>query len=249
VGLYPAHVTEGWLEVSVGMTYPKDVRTAVVGAYYPRAIAVADGARAKAQSAYTIASAIAAALVAAGILTDLGERAWYVQLAALAALAAWLLTAVLFMQAVAEPVNLSLPSLIPTADGFIDAVLAAARKEREAIEHRVVIATFATVGAVILTVLAFVLVVAIPITTSVHGTVLLTEEGVSTIEKTCNRPVATIAGELDPGALTDRYVPIELDAGTCADDSVVVRLPQRFVLAVRDSQVQQTPSPSPSSST
>jgi hypothetical protein len=68
---------------------PTVVRDAVVNAYYPRALAVPDAARSRAQAAYTIASAIAAALVAAGVFGNLDQRPELVQGLGVAALVGW----------------------------------------------------------------------------------------------------------------------------------------------------------------
>ena len=118
------------------MSYPKEVRTAVSGAFYPRALAAADTARTRAQSGYTIASAVAAALVAAGILTDICDQQLPIQVLALLSIAAWVVTAILFMWSVAVPVELALPAVLPSADAFVDAVLGNARTERDELNKR-----------------------------------------------------------------------------------------------------------------
>jgi MFS family permease len=215
------------------MTYPKDVRTAVVGAYYPRAVAAADAARTRAQSAYAIASAVAAALVAAGILTDIGDRPEWVQILGLAALAAWLVTAVLFMAAVAEPVQLTLPARLPDADHFIDAVLENVRQERAALEGRLGPAIVGTKIAVLLTVVAFLLVLFVPEeATTTNVSVVLNDKGAASIEALCGTSAITVTGQVDLSTLAEKYVPVTLNAESCGGQSMTVRLPQRYVVAV-----------------
>src|SRR5437588_326206 len=70
---------------------------ATLNAYYPALIASADAARARAQVAYTIASATAAALVAAGVLTNIAAAPFWVRLLGTASLIAWITVAALFM--------------------------------------------------------------------------------------------------------------------------------------------------------
>jgi hypothetical protein len=102
------------------VTIPKGVRDAVVATYYPRSIAVADAVRSRAQSAYTISSAIGTVLLAAGVLSGIATKPLIVQILGLASLASWFLSALLFMRAVAEPVPLNVGPEQPTAEAFVN---------------------------------------------------------------------------------------------------------------------------------
>jgi hypothetical protein len=82
----------------------------VVAAYWPRALAAADAARARAQAGFTVASAIATGLVAAGIFTNAAERAHAARDIGAAALALWLGAMLLFLRAIAEPAIDSTPT-------------------------------------------------------------------------------------------------------------------------------------------
>jgi hypothetical protein len=80
-----------------------------IAAYWPRALAAADAARARAQAGFTVASAIATGLVAAGIFTNAADRASAARDIGAAALALWLGTMLLFLRAIAEPAVESAP--------------------------------------------------------------------------------------------------------------------------------------------
>src|SRR6476620_3952112 len=81
------------------------VVSAIIDAYYPLVVSLPEKARSRAQAAYGVASAIAAALVALGIFGKVGERPLAVQVLGLIALCAWLVTALLFMRAVSQSVE------------------------------------------------------------------------------------------------------------------------------------------------
>jgi hypothetical protein len=72
----------------------------ISSSHWPRALAAADSARARAQSGFTVASAIATALVAAGIFTDITDRANPARWVGAAALSLWLAAMLLFLLAV-----------------------------------------------------------------------------------------------------------------------------------------------------
>lgn len=69
----------------------------IVGAVYPAMLSEPTTVRARAQTAYTIASAIAAALVTAGVVAKIKEFPAVVQVFGVLAVATWLLAAGLFI--------------------------------------------------------------------------------------------------------------------------------------------------------
>jgi hypothetical protein len=140
---------------------PPAVRDAIVAAYYPRALSSPDAARSRAQAGYTIASAIAAALVAAGVLGDVESQGAVVQALGLSAIILWMTSAWLYMLAVAVPVRL-VEGLRLTEDAFVDTTLSNAKAERDEVDLRQGRARLASFGAVLLTVVAFAAALYIP---------------------------------------------------------------------------------------
>jgi len=209
---------------------PTDVRDAVVGAYYPRALAIPDAARTRAQAGYAIASAIAAALVAAGVFGGLDERTGVVQALGLAALVAWLTAAGLYQVAVSAPFIEARPTQ-NTVQEFVFAALDAARAERERIDRwqeraRVVgwIAAGLTVAALVSALLHT------PSTMS-SGTLTLTPVGAQVVGTVCGGRSAKIAGELDPDSLEKEFVTLTVDGTACGGRERVIAVPRSHVLA------------------
>src|SRR4051794_30312353 len=137
------------------MSIPKDVRDAVVIAYYGRVMTGSAGARARAQAAYGIASAIAVGVIAAGLFGGLSERPGIVQFGALAALMAWLVAAALFLHAVASPFETAVTPQ-QDVDVFVGRVLDVVRQERATIDNWQRRAQLASAVAAIVTVATFV---------------------------------------------------------------------------------------------
>lgn len=78
---------------------PREAIQAAAAAYYTRAASLADAARQRAQTAFTMASAIAAALAAGGAFANIGKEPTHVQVVGFCAFAAWLATAFLLLRA------------------------------------------------------------------------------------------------------------------------------------------------------
>jgi hypothetical protein len=143
------------------MAMPTGVRDAVVSAYYPRALASPDSARSRAQAGYTIASAIAAALVAAGVLSEIDSQPGVIQILGLGALTLWMATAWLYMSAVSVPVRV-IEGLQLTEDEFVGTALSNAKIERDEVDRRQRRARWVSFAAVLLTLATFVAAVRFP---------------------------------------------------------------------------------------
>ena len=114
---------------------PRAVIEAIVNAYYPRALSSPDTARARAQAGYTIASALAAAVIAVGVFSDIGQRSIFVQVLGLLAVATWIAAALFYQKAVAAPVEV-IEAAQSSADDFVKRVLSNARDERTRVDDR-----------------------------------------------------------------------------------------------------------------
>jgi hypothetical protein len=209
-----------------------DVVKAVVDAYYPRGVAAADRARDRAQSGYTIASAIAAALVAAGAFAKLGDKPAGVQAVGLAALAAWLLAALLFIWVIAVPTRAGTDPGAKTAGEFLHNVSTRVNAELSVIRRRQSAAVATTTLAIVLTLLALAL------ATTQNGDrpperahLALTPQADAALRTLCGPQVGELYGTVDPDKLGDAAVPVELPAGECGTQAATVELPKGSILA------------------
>jgi len=195
---------------------PTDVRNAVVGAYYPRALSVPDTARARAQAAYSIAAAVAAAVVAAGVFGEISERNDLVQGLALAALVAWLAAAGLFLLAVSTSFYPTAPTS-PNVEAFVKGALGSAATERRGIDRRLTQANWTTGVAALLTVLTITVAVRSPISKTQKAVVSLTPSGLAALRRVCPAAGKLVHATLAPDDLQKEFVTMTpLNRGVCA---------------------------------
>ena len=212
------------------MAIPTRVRDAVVDAYYPRALGVPDAARARAQAAYGIASAIAAALVAAGVFGHLGERHWIVQVLGIGALCCWLFAAGLFAVAVSAPFYEARPTQ-PSAEAFVYAALDAAAEERDAVDWWQGWARTIAALAAAVTVAALIAALIRQPDETKRATVVLKANASAAVRGACGTGTQTLAGQVDPSALEKEFVTVELDPGACGSAKSVA-VPRSQIRAV-----------------
>lgn len=208
---------------------------AIVNAYYPSVLAEPGSVRARAQVAYTVASAIAGALVTAGALSGVSSLHPVVQAFGALAVAAWLVATGLFVH-VAKGVTVPSPpeAGLLTADTFAQHALDATRKEATRIEGRLDAAARATWAALGLTGIAMggALLVPDP-TTTASARVVLSEEGRAAVAAACGEAGGALEGDMDLDSLDDRYAVIEVARGRCqAHRPVVLRVTPRHIVGV-----------------
>ena len=182
-----------------------------VSAWLTTFIASPAGHRSNAQNGYTIAAAVATALVGAGILTSADEAPLWVQIPLLISLALWLWTAWKFMVAVAFQPNLG--GVKHAADLKTLGTVAIQRTwlERSNIAKAGKRARRAAAAAGIVTFLSFVLVLARPTVGKIEATVALTTDGAKHVTALCDQAPtnATLAARVDPQALENEVVVLE----------------------------------------
>src|SRR5436190_378474 len=86
---------------------------AAAGAYYEGAVGAVEQTRQRAQTAFQMASAIAAAIVAAGFFAHISEKPLWVKLVAVAAFVLWLLSALLLLGAAVGEYREDDPTKLP----------------------------------------------------------------------------------------------------------------------------------------
>lgn len=206
---------------------------AVLNAYYTWLFSRPDMARNRAQAAYGIASAIAATLVALGILGKVTERPLAVQILSLLALCAWLVTSILFVWAVSGGEQ---PEKIEESRGtkeFIIKIITASQQERTGIDGRLKYAVGAAAVAAALTVIALGAIVRVPATVkSVNATVSLSEQGREGLAAICGSPQPTVQGQVTEASLKERFITITVDPKSCQGHQAKLYLPAGDVLRI-----------------
>ncbi len=191
----------------------------VAEAYYQKAIEAPDAARTNSQNAYTIAAAVAAAVITAGAFADLAAEPLGVKILGIAALLAWLLTAALFMYAVAAPYLRvkSEPEKVFAELAFVEAALTNAKNERDTVNQRQRYARLAATLASILTVLTVGLAIFLPAeSTSKAITVNLSPADRERLSTLCEQEIpAVVEGTADSSSLDDGTISFDPEKEAC----------------------------------
>jgi hypothetical protein len=204
----------------------------LIRAYYPALMGSADAARARAQAGYTIASAVAAAIVAAGVFGDFQNAATIVRVLGSIALGLWLLTAILFIRAVTGPIQWPTKE-VEGIDEFSKTVASFASNARSRVEHRNARAQVATVLAVVLTAAAIFAAVLNPHrNTAAEANVLLSPTGVAAVSRLCSHHTNVIRGAIEPEALAKSAIQLTTAPGQCGTKKTVLNLLGSYVLAI-----------------
>lgn len=195
-------------------------------------MSVAESARQRAQAAYGIASALAAGIVAAGLLGGLDQRPTIVQVVAIVALAVWMIAAGLFLHAVSSPFA-ALPQQQVGTEAFIAAALQSVRDEGARIDHWQRWAQFGSLLAAVLTVGAFGLAVEMSAPArELDATVTISAAGVEALKATCKNATPILSGFISSAALGDEFVEVRLDGRQCGPRQIRVAIPRSQILAV-----------------
>lgn len=213
----------------------QDAADEVVKAYYPAVVSSADTARGHAQTAYTIASAVAAAIVAAGVFGGIDDASGLVKVLALASVLSWLIAAGGFMSAVAGAITAPNTGTKSTLSAFVTAVIENARHERRTVVKRAGLAMLVAALAMVLTVgtVAAAWLEDEP-DPDVHGTFRLTRSGAAQLTALCGaEPRGVINASVDPGSFAskDEFVALDLDAADCGGTARTLRVRRRGVVA------------------
>jgi hypothetical protein len=213
------------------MSTPGEMRDAIVRAHYVRLMASPDTARARAQAAYGISSAIAVALVAAGLFGGLDTQPPEVQGIAIAALVAWLVAAALFLHAVSSPFEMDLSATL-SKDDVVKAALDGIRDERTKIDGWQRKAQLAAAVAALLTVAALVFALRTDRGREQEAMVMISAAGAARLQAACGDVPATLIGTVTENSLRERFVDMTLDPGMCGHASVGIALPRTAILGL-----------------
>jgi hypothetical protein len=231
----------GAAETSLDETIDERVAEAVIDAYYPRAIAIAETARNRAQAAYAIVSALAGGTVAGVLLTMPESRPILTRVLGCVAMAAWLFAAGLYLMAIAVPVQIDKPWTPERGGGrrgprseFVQRVLERVRDERDKVDQRQMRANWVAGGALVLTTLTLTSAVLLPPPEEErHATIVLNAQGQKAVATLCSRQSSTVDGKLVIGSLKEGFASLTVDPPTCGARPTVLRIPSKFIVSTR----------------
>lgn len=210
-----------------------EVSKAIMDAYYPRVVALGDAARARAQSAYAIASAVTGVLVIAVITTKAELAGSVVQGAGLGALVLWLLAAAAYIHAVATPVKEPDTTSTTTASDLADKVIKNARTERKDVDGRQLIANGLALAAMLSTAVAFAALLFWPAQASQpQGTLRLTAAEVVTVKAVCPEATRSLPGQVVRSSIGTDFIAINVASNICGGRSVQIQVPKAQVEAI-----------------
>lgn len=222
-------------EASAGqeLTVADEVTKEVIDAYYPRVVALGDAARARAQSAYAIASAVTGVLVIAVITTKAELAGPVVQWAGLCALVLWLLAAATYIYAVATPVKKPDTTAVTTASDLADKVIENARNERKDVDDRQRIANVLALLAMLSTAFAFAALLFWPAEASQpQGTLRLTAAGLEAVQAVCPGATRSLPGQVVRSSISTDFFAVNVGSNICGGKSVQIQVPKAQVEAV-----------------
>jgi len=213
-----------------GPRYDPSVPAAVVPEFYKGVVGWADAARAQALGANGIASVVAVALIGTAVLGRLELQPSWVRALGLTAVILWIVTAGLFIYAVAVPASLAPAGEVQGTDAFVAAVLTQVKAERDEVRRRARWAVRTSAMAALLTVGSLAAIVFYP-TEIVHGEVVVTGAEAKAAREVCPSASTDIRGQIEASSLNGDFVTIRPDAGVCGDPGEVLRIPRTTILA------------------
>jgi hypothetical protein len=195
----------------------KQAIEAAAAAYYQHSALAASGARERAQTAFTMTSAVAAGFTALGVFTGISSDPTLVQTLAVLAVIAWLLSSALYLYAAVgeywakdeQPEK----SIARTPEAFIDTVYDDIRGERDAVYDRLRRAVLVSFFALAFTGMTVASAVFDKPTDDPHATIELTSGGIKAIKAAC--------GSLSP--LND----LRVERSTLDHDVIIIDPPEK----------------------
>ncbi|WP_141765432.1 hypothetical protein [Streptomyces malaysiensis] len=186
-------------------------------AYYSERVRSGSGARVRAQAAQSTVTLFASGIVAALTFTQLDDRPVITRWAGVMAVALWLLAAVLYLRAVAQPVPvLTGPSHARDRLDLINAVLKRADDEASQVDRRQQHANWVVMGALVVSVITVGLAAIVgPEKELVSGTVLVSPSYAQTTRTLCALDREQITGRIDRSSLGTPFVRVTVSSKEC----------------------------------
>ncbi|MFF0010238.1 hypothetical protein [Streptomyces sp. NPDC005374] len=211
------------------------VTVPVTEAYYAQRVQSGLNARLRAQAAQSTITLFAGGLFATLTFTALADRGKLTQIVAVAAVALWLIAALLYMSAVALPVADSPgPDFVKTREALVKSVLDKAKHEAEEIDRRQARANRVAGAAVVMSVVTFGLGVLLePEEKTGAGIVVVDPSYRTTLAALCGKGLDRVTGTIVNGSLSAQFIEVKPDRGSCAGQDDVLRIPRSAVEGVR----------------
>jgi hypothetical protein len=226
----------------VAQLTPEDERErvidAVVGptsqAYYSDRVRSGSTARVRAQAAQSTITLFAGGLVAALTFTALADRPMTTQVSGITAVSLWLISAVMYLRAVALPVPvLNGAGHVASRLDLVSLVLEKADQEAVLVDRRQRQANFIALLALVASVVTLALGVFLgPIEKSAIGTIVVNQPYSEVLHKLCGLSGDDVTGRIDTQSLERQFVKIEMPSGHCTDGSSILSIPRAAVSAI-----------------
>lgn len=187
------------------------VRDAVIDAYYSDRVRVGTAARSRAQAAQSIVTIFAGALVATFTFTALGDRPWFTQVSGCVSVGAWLTAALLYVRAVAVPVEGTYGGKRVSLDSgsVIEKLISQADAERSGIDGRQKQANGVSVVALGLTLLTLVLALfGGKKDEEADGALVLTASGQRSVAGLCGMSIDRLEGAVALGTVNAPFIAV-----------------------------------------
>ncbi|MEV8556330.1 hypothetical protein AB0478_07670 [Streptomyces sp. NPDC051917] len=186
-------------------------------AYYSERVRSGSGARLRAQAAQSTVTLFASGIVAALTFTQLADKSLDTRWAGVGAVALWLLAAVLYLRAVAQPVAaLAGPSHARDRLDLLNAVLKRADDEAAQIDRRQKHANWVVMGALIASMIAVALAaIGGPQEEKATGSVVVSPSYVKSTRALCAMKDKRITGRIDKASLGTSFVHVTVGSKEC----------------------------------
>jgi len=211
---------------------PRELHERLFESYFAETLKADTVARENAERAFAVASAAAAALIAAGAALKITERPLETKVLGLVALATWLLAAFAFMRAVSYSVFPRGPARSEPSswgDEAIDQALVMRRNVYDRLARANLLSAFAG----LCTVIALAVAIIGPSGERKPGRISLTPAGAAHIGQICPGGPSSLDGEVQINTLERNYVVITLSKPTCGGKYLTVRIRRIDVAAVK----------------
>ncbi|MEU5559130.1 hypothetical protein AB0H47_23820 [Streptomyces globisporus] len=214
------------------------VVTSVSEAYYSQLVQAVSVARGRAQAAQSTVTLFAGGLMAALSVTALTDRPLVIQWLGIVSVGLWLVSALLYLRAVASPIPETLDRLkVATRQQLLNEVIDKVRQEARTIDHRQRRSNGVAAVAVALSLITFGLaVLTSPVRETADGTVLVNPSYAPVLRAACSQKAAAtggVEGKIVKNSLGTSFVEIEPARGVCQSPDSTLHVPRNQVKAVR----------------
>jgi hypothetical protein len=211
--------------------YSAAVPNAVIPAFYSGIVARADAARTRAQSAYTIASAIAVGLIGTAIIGQLDQQPLWVRVLGIGSIVAWAVVAATFVYAICVPAQPPPAAhTIIGEDAAVNEIIRLTTAEKNNVEWRARIARYGAIASTAITLAALGGVVFHP-PAMIDAVVVITPAEVAIAQQACPDITERIEAQVEVSTLDSDFLVVIPDGSLCGTPGDALRIPTSSVVA------------------